>query len=147
MLFDDPKVHKFVSKLLAGPTPFRLKGRDYDDGVDCWGLCVLAYRDVLGIDLPSYDDSYTNVQPGAALAAAVAHGHKELAWCEVPSPMSLDVVLLRLAGVPVHCGLVVGESLMLHVEGGIETCIERWNGPVWRHRLAGFWRHPKRGLS
>jgi murein DD-endopeptidase len=33
--------------------PYVAHGRDYA-GADCWGLLYLFYRDVLGVQIPSY---------------------------------------------------------------------------------------------
>ena len=55
---------QFVERAVC--VPFLDKGRGYD-GFDCWGLVVCYYRDVLGIELPSYD-GYDSVQNHRAVA-------------------------------------------------------------------------------
>ena len=34
--------------------PFRFGGRAVPDGLDCWGVVLVLYRDAFGIELPSY---------------------------------------------------------------------------------------------
>lgn len=39
-------------RLIEDGTPYRYQGRDSKGGLDCMGVLLLMYRDVLGADLP-----------------------------------------------------------------------------------------------
>jgi hypothetical protein len=40
-----------------------------------------------------------------------------------------------------HVGLVLGDRLMLHIETGIDSVIERYSGSGWAARVSGFYRY------
>jgi cell wall-associated NlpC family hydrolase len=125
--------------------PYKDKGRGLD-GVDCWGLVRLVYKDELGVDLPDHCDGYQSAEvvEGAAKMVSEEKAH----WQEVDSREVTegDVIVLRLAGHPVHLGVVIdsGRKLMLHVMKGSNSVVEKYTNLIWRHRVDGFFRY--RGL-
>ena len=125
--------------------PFIPRGRGYS-GVDCYGLVYLAHRDVLGIELPTYVEDYGSTRPSLELAELITTSRKETWWVVENEPARFgDVVLLRCGGLPVHCGVAIGDGArMLHVEQGISTCLESYGSPLWQRRVEGFWRHALR---
>ena len=136
-------LNAFVAKALARPTPFVEHGRDYD-GWDCWGCVLCAYRDVLGIELPSYSrEDYRRALPGTRLAELVDRERRAM-WRAVPEPAPGDVVVLKIKRYPVHCGVVLGGGQMIHAHHGTDTTVERYGGLIWRDRLDDYWRHESR---
>jgi len=127
-----------VCERLVG-VPFAKGGRSYA-AADCWGLLRLAYRDMLGIELPilgvaaDSDRSLVERQVTADQWQAVEPGHEQ------PG----DVVTLRADGWPAHVGMVVGGRRMLHVVEGASSRIERYDSRIWTSRIDGFYRHPRR---
>jgi cell wall-associated NlpC family hydrolase len=121
--------------------PFLKHGRTRD-GCDCWGLCCLVYREIFGVELPSWDDAYPEFDDRPVLARTITQGL--VAW----EPIDLDEarpgdgVVLRVAGQPLHVGLIAATAppRMLHVEDGINTCLERLDAPRWARRLHGVYR-------
>jgi len=121
--------------------PFKSRGRDRN-GVDCWGLLRLIYREQLGIELPSYGEEYDSaLDYRAVLTTIERHMHE---WKPVTDARIWDAVLLRIRGLPIHLGTVIGEGRMIHVTRGISTCIEGYTSPLWRDRILGFFRHEQR---
>lgn len=125
--------------------PFRSHGRDRE-GLDCWGLVRLVYRERLGIELPGYDEAYGDARTDRASIATEILARRDEAWTLVKpgTERPADVLLFELAGQPCHVGLVVDpdERTMLHCEAsGIGSCIERWDSPLWEQRLIGVWRY------
>lgn len=111
--------------------PFEAKGRTRA-GLDCWGLVWLVHGDH-GIGIPSYADLYNvplDKRQIAALVALECEG-----WAQVETPRPLDVITLRVMGQPWHVGVVVRPGVMLHILEGIDACLERYDGMVWRDRV------------
>lgn len=117
--------------------PYLDKGRSWS-GWDCWGLVYVAYRDVLGIDLPSWSDAYVTAADRAEIERLIHDGRSD--WTEIPLPEARDgdVALLRDGGRDSHVGLIVGPRI-LHSRERVGTVLE----PItrWRPRLVGLYRH------
>jgi cell wall-associated NlpC family hydrolase len=115
--------------------PYVERGADYA-GADCWGVCLLYARDVLGLQLPRY--FYTE---GELLACAGALIERETAaayWQQVQEPYEPGTVhILRVKGMATHCGIHVAGHLFLHSLPGRNSCIESLFAPEWLHRLTG----------
>jgi cell wall-associated NlpC family hydrolase len=119
---------------------WRSKGRE-KDGVDCWGLLRLVYKEKLGIQLPSYTDEYLCADDGEAIQALV-NGAKDQ-WTRVHDTMerAYDLVLIRWMGHERHVGLVAGAGRILHIEENRTSTIEPYHGPMIAKRIVGFYRH------
>lgn len=122
--------------------PFLAHGRDRL-GVDCWGLVRLALAEQFGLALPSFATAYKDTRDAASISAVIAQ--ETLSWRAVEAGEEKlgDVIVLRLRGQPLHVGLVLGDRLMLHVERGIDSAIERYDRPQWHHRIFGFYRYKR----
>ena len=118
--------------------PYASKGRGFD-GCDCWGLVHLFYHDELGINLPRYDEAYTDAAELAETKRAVEEGRS--GWKRVETPKLGDAVLIRIRGEPVHVGVYVGDGLMLHVRKGTNANLQKLSAPFWKQSLEGFYRH------
>lgn len=124
--------------------PYRDKGRDRD-GVDCWGIVRLILAEVAGQALPDYSGAYTRAGDHASVADAVEAGLND-GWERVDRPKARDLLILRIAGRPWHCAMMVNETMFIHApppgRGGRESfsCIERLDNPQWSRRIEGFYR-------
>ncbi|WP_238121955.1 MULTISPECIES: NlpC/P60 family protein [unclassified Xanthobacter] len=116
--------------------PFRLGGRDRG-GVDCYGLVVLAYTEVLGVSLPSFTGHYTDLARPRDILAALDVGR--VLWRRVERPRAWDVALFD-APCGCHVGLMVDAWRMLHVAQHHDSRIERVDAPAWRARGQGVYR-------
>lgn len=121
--------------------PYKPGGRDRA-GVDCWGLCALVWREHFGAALPDYSGPIWH--PGVNHAdigpAAMEHATAAFAPVEAGQERAGDGILIRMRGCPMHVGLVVAPSLMLHIEEGADACIERYDRMTWQRRILGFYR-------
>lgn len=123
--------------------PYRSQGRDAS-GCDCWGLLRLVYADVLGIDLKSFADvPATSLRDVARLIAR----HKA-EWIKVERPARFDAVILKTVGgekasrhLDAHVGIAVDHRRFLHTEAAFGPRVERFDGPVAKHRIVEFRRH------
>ena len=120
-------VDNFILKAIG--VPFVEHGRDYE-GWDCWGLCIRAYKDVLGVNLPDF--SYTDTQEYRALKNSF-ETRADGFW-QRSQPGNMSVACIYRRGLVIHAGLSFGKKI-LHVEKGIETCLE----PAGRMRIEGYY--------
>ncbi len=109
-------------------------------GVDCWGLAVLVYREVLGIELPTYT-GYASPDERAEVAALVDGATESPLWQAVPAgeAQPFDVVLCRYGALQSHVGVLVtpGPRQMLHMLHDAAR-IESLQRPPWRDRVCGY---------
>ena len=121
--------------------PFEPDGRDRN-GLDCYGLVCLVYRECLNITLPDYVGIFTD-QSFATLkkvACVMAEGREK--WTKVDTPQPFDMVMLRTGKRQWHVGIVIDRSRMLHIMSGINSCIEQYTGLHWKNRVVEFRRWP-----
>lgn len=119
--------------------PFAEKGRGPAE-FDCWGLVCQVFKDVRGIALPSYLDKYETTNDRDALGVVIGKESKEK-WHEVEKPQALDVIILRMRGVPMHVGVVTKPGFMIHCARGIGVVHEKYDSIKWRSNVMGFVRH------
>lgn len=117
---------------------FKERGRTRE-GVDCWGLVCLFYKDFFNIELEDHLDCYSSVTDRTI--AVRAQREIETVWQNVKEPRKGDVILCRLAGRPMHVGLYIPIGNMLHIERGSYPVIEELGGIKWKNRILGFYRH------
>jgi cell wall-associated NlpC family hydrolase len=118
--------------------PFKDGGRDRA-GVDCWGLVALAYREILGIELPLYGEiSANDLRRVSREVDAGKDG-----WTRVDVPQAMDVAVMRLpsSARPGHVGLYDGAGHILHAEKASGVALEDIRSPMIAARLIGFWRY------
>lgn len=100
--------------------PFVPHGRDYE-GWDCWGLVVCAYRDVRGVDLP--DVANYSITDYRALSHHFG-ARSESRWWRLDKPEPMAIAGIYRRGHVIHAGLVIHGRRIVHVEQGVETCVE-----------------------
>jgi sulfur carrier protein ThiS len=119
---------------------YKEKGRDFD-GVDCWGLVRLIYKNELQIDLPSFSSEYTqtDVQRIEELIAQYKEG-----WESIEQPEEGSIVLFRVLGSESHVGIVVNKEQFLHVRENQDSAIENFDSPFWKKRIIGYFRYSEK---
>lgn len=120
--------------------PYLDRGRSIV-GLDCYGLVRLVFRELRGLELPSYVERYVSAADRAAIASLIA-GELD-PWDEIApgGEMPFDAVLIRELDAVSHIGLVVTPGMMLHVAAGETSRIERYRSGALKHRVAGFFRY------
>lgn len=91
---------------------------------DCFGLIVLWFREVLGVDLGEVPQ--TDIASGFERAAG---------WIECGPEAGATAWMAWRAGAPTHCGIVLPHARLLHSEGS-----ETKPGGVRVSRLAAIAR-------
>jgi cell wall-associated NlpC family hydrolase len=107
-------------------------------GADCWGLYRLIQSEQFGRQVPEI--AYLSADDVHEVQGHIKREQGHSRWVEVSSPVVGDLVLLRIAGHPVHLGCVVDEGTMIHTLKGHAAAIESYQGPKWQKRVAGFYR-------
>lgn len=121
--------------------PYLTGGRDRN-GVDCWGLMCMVWREQLGRPLPPYEglDWYDGQRPRDIGSTAIDYASQFV-------PVALgeerlgDGVLIRMRGHPFHLGLVLRPGWMLHTHDGAGAVIECYHEMKWRDRISGIYRY------
>lgn len=124
--------------------PYQAQGRTRA-GSDCYGLMRLVLADIYGITIPAYDSGY-DLDKGRAgwpeVSEAITVGLTEWTPVERADVRIGDGVVFRIAGRPLHIGLIVGTGPLrfLHQEEKLDSVIEPVDSVVWQRRLSGFYR-------
>lgn len=120
-------------------TPFVEKGRTRA-GYDCAGFLLAAYREVFGLELPTFTERYAGIQDRQGIARAIDE-QRDL-WRGVPAGHERpgDAILLRVYGLPIHVGLVLGRRRFAHVMEGLGVSVEEYGSIRWSKRVLGFYR-------
>ena len=121
--------------------PFTDHGRT-KFGCDCWGLVRLIYREQFGLSLPDYGEAYMTTNDRNEIKTMIQEAPIR-GWTAHPlhEAREGDALLLRMAGIPMHCGIVIQPTKFLHIESGMNAVIEDWVRPHWRRRVLGVYRH------
>jgi cell wall-associated NlpC family hydrolase len=124
---------------------FENRGRG--EKVDCWGLLRRIYAERFKITIPSFSEYVDahDIKEVAKLIKGKEDGRGDT-WIDTPPGEERfgDVAIFRIAGAPVHIGMVLGDDKMIHVEDGIDSCIENYTNLRWQKRLYKFYRHKER---
>jgi len=106
---------------------------------DCYGICHLFNKEVLGVELPEFlnekiytdDDVYSTLQVKKESFKSVSNGKE----CEG------DIVILNIKGYPVHVGVVLQNGNMLHIMREKHAEIESYKNSKWKNRVDSFWSY------
>ncbi len=125
--------------------PYKECGRDYD-GIDCWGLVVLCHKELLGIEIPIYEDilltSMSNYKSTTAQITEQMNSY--FPFDEITSPKFGDSVLINMLGQPLHIGFVLDATTMLHTTQRTGVVSETFRGLKWQKRIKGFYRYSEK---
>lgn len=129
--------------------PFLENGRSMK-GIDCWGLVWLILKEEAGIEVPSFNEMYSEGDTGrwkevAKTVGAIVNGRKkEFERVVLGQEKLFDGVVLRLYNNPLHVGLVLEPGLMIHsVSSEAASVIQRYDGLAWKKRVLGIHRATK----
>jgi len=122
--------------------PFIADGRTRA-GCDCWGLVCIVYTEQMGIILPPYDGILGQQSAADLLRISRAIKVESRKWRPTITPGPFDVALFRKGGIPSHVGVLVDRRHMLHISDETAAVIENISAPLWKQRLAGFYRYAR----
>ena len=116
--------------------PYKVRGTTLK-GMDCLSIVETIYRNEFNIILPLYPHLDTVEMDITAKAIIKGKGD----WIPLDKPEPGSVILLKIGGYPIHIGLVVNETEMLHSLKGHDSVIESFTGMKWNKRIDGFYRY------
>jgi hypothetical protein len=117
--------------------PFKEGGRDLD-GLDCWGLARLVYKEEFGIELPSFAGEYDVNDP--KLLHEIIIQHKE-SWEKLTKPEPNCIVLFRMLGTESHIGVVISPTQFLHTRDKYTSAVENLASTEWKNRIVGYFKY------
>ncbi len=124
--------------------PFVDGGRSFA-GCDCAGLVILIYKKELDVDINDSTLSYSaggyhNRASRAALDGLISESLAKWRSVEIKNIQPFDVVRYSIGGARCHCGVYVGQGLVLHVEQRRSASLARIN-LLQGYKLAEIVRH------
>lgn len=120
--------------------PFVDRGRSME-GIDCWGLIMLMYKDMLGIALPDFPISAKDSEGVInAMGDSVSKGE----WVKVNEPKFGDIIAMALCPRLVrsinHVGMHVGNNRFIHAIMDQRSASCRIDDSYWSKRIKGYYR-------
>jgi len=117
--------------------PFKYKGRT-EEGLDCWGLARLIYKNEYNITLPSFSHEYSDSDI-VRIEELIAQ-YKE-GWESVDTPSEGTAVLFKIMGHESHIGVAVSATHFIHAREGYDSAIEAFDSPYWKRRIVGHFKY------
>jgi len=116
------------------------KGTDFN-GVDCYGLCKLFYKNEFQKDLPDYSEHYQDAENSNEATATVNYGIKEWKEVDKDEPELGDIIVFKILGLPTHVGIYLTDNEFLHCLPGRNSVIETLKSVTWNKRVQGIYRY------
>ena len=119
--------------------PFKHHGRDRD-GLDCWGLPMLYYREMLGVELQDwwYEPDWSKKGENYF----VDH-YNDFHFKKVESPNKHDIALIFTditTKIPNHAMVVIEPPSVALTAASRGSHLIDLNNNVWKRRIEGFYR-------
>lgn len=117
--------------------PYKHRGRDLT-GLDCWGLPILIYRDIFGIellDLDNYEQDWAKEGKNLFLENYTKQ------FEQIKKPEKLSIILFYSADKKIvnHSGIYLENGKFIHcIKAGV--VISRLMDKIWKNRIQGFYR-------
>lgn len=120
--------------------PFQNHGRDYEHGLDCYGLVKEVYKRH-GVEIPEYDADYTDMVRINDLIEGNTQGYP---WKQITEPKVPCLIAIRFGspvGVVNHTAVYIGGGKFIHTRERVGVCIDRISNPAWRRVIIGFYEY------
>jgi len=117
--------------------PYVDKGRD-ENGLDCYGLVYLYYKNEYGIELETFTQDYESASDAITAHGAIEKHRDE--FLEVDKPREGDLIIFTIGGFNAHIGLMISDKKFLHTLDGCEVTVESIDSITWRNRINSYLR-------
>jgi cell wall-associated NlpC family hydrolase len=117
--------------------PFKIHGRDFN-GLDCYGLVRLFYKEEFGIELPlflGYDNTVKSY------SEKIDVSRKLLDVVRIDKPEVGSIGLFRYKGFLSHVGVYVGNNMLLHILNKTDSICVRTTNTTIKGRLEGWYKY------
>lgn len=114
------------------------------EGVDCWGLTRLIYKNEYNIDLPSLVEEY--VPKDTNHVSDLISQYRE-GWAKMSNPSEGDVVLFNILGHTSHIGVMINDKQFIHCARNISAAIESIESQKWARRVQGYYTYTSEAES
>ena len=116
--------------------PFVDGGRDFH-GCDCWGLVLLLYKELWGIELPDYKVACDDK---SRIDATITEN--KCYWSKLDDELIVpSLVVIRFNSITFcnHTGIYIGNREFIHTARKINSHITSIDSPAWSRRIEGFY--------
>ncbi len=121
--------------------PFEARGRSRE-GIDCYGLFWLIYRERMSIFLPDHLEKYKDIEDKLKIASAVIGEKKSENWQPIEGPATFgNLVLFTIPKCVFHMGMMIDDHRFIHSQERTDSCIESIRGLLWSRRVMGVFRY------
>jgi cell wall-associated NlpC family hydrolase len=119
--------------------PYRHMGRS-ENGLDCWGLILLVYSEMIHVKLWDMDEGYPEDWSHKGKDLFMENYRRQ--WEKVDGPQIYDVVLINNGhGIANHAGVMINERSFIHCLSKAGVVLSRITDKQWKPRIAGFFRY------
>jgi len=119
--------------------PFVDGGRTIEEGLDCFGLFILANKEY-GKDIPDFKISCYDSPKIAFQAMMEIQAH----WEKIEQPEEGCGVAFAIdptyPGLVQHFGIYIGDNRVLHTIKKAESSTIRIDHPYWKNKIVGYYR-------
>jgi cell wall-associated NlpC family hydrolase len=122
--------------------PYKDRGRNRS-GADCWGLACIVLKNFFGIKLPNFNGEYDSVEELEGVQRTYMDKKDLFDAIPFDNRAAGDLMVFRIKGMPVHVGVVLDQSFMIHTLPGHHSVRERYQAPAWAKRIEGVYRWAK----
>lgn len=122
--------------------PFKNRGRDIKQGLDCYGLVTEVYKRY-GFDIPEYTADFDNVEKVNELITtktAIKSNWERVDINSMPVPCLLAIRFGVPKGVVNHTGVYIGDGKFIHIRENTGVCIDRISSPAWSRLIEGCYK-------
>ena len=111
--------------------PYKVHGRNKDEGFDCLGLDMEVLRRN-GIDIP--DVNYDNPEE---YESVFLQEQNRIEYVKVEHPVELAIIVFKVRGEPTHTGIYLGNGLFIHSLRKVGVIVEPLHR--WEKRVEGYY--------
>ncbi len=120
--------------------PYGDENNQDPDRLNCWQICERIMVECFGVQPPTYDYQGEFKKVESCFVENLSQWDEVLLEDRQPG----DLVLLSIAGHPIHLGILIYRNIMVHTLDSVGSCTEDITRVSWQKRIKGFyrWRSP-----
>lgn len=124
--------------------PWNKKGRNVNEGLDCWGFARHFYETEYGIVLPMYSNIAASIDR-VECTEMIKNSPLHEQFDEVDTACAGDLIFFTLSGMPIHIGVAMNNFKMIHAKTNVGVVVENFRCTAWEKRLDSIYRYKGKG--